>query len=228
MKIHIPLFRLIAYLSVVMLIPVPGRGAGCRRQQPDFVQILKKADALVTFPDTDFSAMYSFVQEVPGQSSTSKQAMVFRRDRENTYLIVMVQPEEDRGKGYLKSGNNLWYYARFVKPLDENLILSLAAQHGRVLTVEENVLAGGFGSAILELLADRGLTVAVKRLGIPDIFVEHGAPAILRRKYGLDADGILKGALSVLGSRPNRRRWSGARSTEPESLRCSRRGKGRD
>jgi len=89
--------------------------------------------------------------------------------------------------------------ARFVKPLDESLILSLAAKHGRVLTVEENVLAGGFGSAILELLADRGLTVAVKRLGIPDIFVEHGAPAILRQKYGLDADGILKGALSVLG-----------------------------
>jgi 1-deoxy-D-xylulose-5-phosphate synthase len=89
--------------------------------------------------------------------------------------------------------------ARFVKPLDENLILTLAAQHGRVLTVEENVLAGGFGSAILELLADRGLMVAVKRLGIPDIFVEHGAPAILRQKYGLDADGILKEALAVLG-----------------------------
>ncbi len=88
--------------------------------------------------------------------------------------------------------------ARFVKPLDENLILTLAAKHGRVLTVEENVLAGGFGSAVLELLADRGLAVAVKRLGIPDIFVEHGAPAILRQKYGLDADGILQGALTAL------------------------------
>ncbi len=64
---------------------------------------------------------------------------------------------------------------RFVKPLDEPLILSLAAQHGRVLTVEENVVAGGFGSAVLELLADRDLFgVQVKRLGIPDIFVEHG------------------------------------------------------
>ena len=73
--------------------------------------------------------------------------------------------------------------ARFVKPLDENLILTLAAKHSRVLTVEENVLAGGFGSAILELLADHGLTgVAVKRLGIPDIFVEHGAPEILRQE----------------------------------------------
>ncbi len=77
---------------------------------PDFVQILRKADALVTFPDTDFSAMYSFVQEIPGQGTSSKKAMVFRRDKDNTYLIVIVEPEEDRGKGYLKSGDNLWYY----------------------------------------------------------------------------------------------------------------------
>ena len=62
------------------------------------------------FPDTDFSALYSFVQETPGQGSSSKQAMVFRRDKENTYLIVIVKPEEDKGKGYLKSGDNLWYY----------------------------------------------------------------------------------------------------------------------
>ena len=76
---------------------------------------------------------------------------------------------------------------------------ALAAKHGRVLTVEENVLAGGFGSAILELLADRGLSgVSVKRLGIPDIFVEHGAPNILRQKYGLDADDILQAALAAL------------------------------
>ena len=88
--------------------------------------------------------------------------------------------------------------ARFIKPLDEDLILTLAARHGRVLTVEENVLAGGFGSAVLELLVDRELSVAVKRLGIPDTFVEHGSPAILRQKYGLNADGILKGALAAL------------------------------
>lgn len=89
--------------------------------------------------------------------------------------------------------------ARFIKPLDENLILTLAASHGRVLTVEENVVAGGFGSAVLELLADQGLFgVAVKRLGIPDTFVEHGSQDILRQKFGLDAAGILKGALELL------------------------------
>jgi 1-deoxy-D-xylulose-5-phosphate synthase len=89
--------------------------------------------------------------------------------------------------------------ARFIKPLDASLILTLAASHGRVLTVEENVLAGGFGSAVLELLADQGLFgVPVKRLGIPDTFVEHGSQDLLRQKYGLDAAGILKGALEIL------------------------------
>jgi 1-deoxy-D-xylulose-5-phosphate synthase len=88
--------------------------------------------------------------------------------------------------------------ARFVKPLDESLILNLAARRGRVLTVEENVLHGGFGSAVVELLMDRGLLVPVKRLGIPDIFVEHGSPSILREKYGLDAQGITQGALELL------------------------------
>jgi 1-deoxy-D-xylulose-5-phosphate synthase len=89
--------------------------------------------------------------------------------------------------------------ARFVKPLDEQLILTLAAQTGRVLTVEENIALGGFGSAVLELLADRDLTgIPVKRLAIPDTFVEHGTQDILREKYGLDAKGIVKSALALL------------------------------
>jgi 1-deoxy-D-xylulose-5-phosphate synthase len=89
--------------------------------------------------------------------------------------------------------------ARFVKPLDAQLILTLAAKCGRVLTVEENMAQGGFGSAVLELFSDHGLTgIAVKRLAIPDRFMEHGKPDILRKKYGLDGEGILKGALELL------------------------------
>ena len=89
--------------------------------------------------------------------------------------------------------------ARFIKPLDEQLILTLAAKFGRVLTVEENAAMGGFGSAALELLSDHGLTgIPVKRLAVPDQFMEHGKPDILRKKYGLDAEGILKGALELL------------------------------
>ncbi len=77
---------------------------------PDFGQMLRKADALVTFNDSDFSAVYTFVQDSPGQGTSTKQAMVFRRDHQNTYLIILVKPEDDKGKGYLKSGNNLWFY----------------------------------------------------------------------------------------------------------------------
>jgi Outer membrane lipoprotein-sorting protein len=93
------------------LLLIPGwLQAQSTAETPDFHQILKRADALVTFPDSDFSAVYSFVQETPGQGTSSKEAMVFRRDSQNTYLIVIVKPEADRGKGYLKSGDNLWYY----------------------------------------------------------------------------------------------------------------------
>ena len=85
--------------------------------------------------------------------------------------------------------------ARFVKPLDEELICSLASESKRVLTVEENALQGGFGSAVLELLGEKSLKeVAVRRLGIPDVFVEHGSQEELRHKYGLDAEGIAQAA----------------------------------
>ncbi|HAA90458.1 MAG: 1-deoxy-D-xylulose-5-phosphate synthase [Thermoanaerobacterales bacterium 50_218] len=80
---------------------------------------------------------------------------------------------------------------RFIKPLDEELILELAQQTGRVLTIEENVLAGGFGSAVLEFLGDRGYRGEVARVGIPNCFVEHGSPQLLRQQCGLDVQGIL-------------------------------------
>ena len=82
---------------------------------------------------------------------------------------------------------------RFLKPLDGDLIAEWAGKIGKILTVEENVLQGGFGSAVLELLQEEGLTsVHVKRLGIPDLFVEHGPPALLRAKYGIDEAGIYR------------------------------------
>jgi len=84
--------------------------------------------------------------------------------------------------------------SRFLKPLDGNLLCDWAKRTGKVLTVEENVLQGGFGSAVLELFQEKGLfSIQVKRLGIPDIFVEHGPQALLREKYGIDEKGIFKG-----------------------------------
>ena len=84
--------------------------------------------------------------------------------------------------------------SRFLKPLDGTLLCDWAKRTGKVLTVEENVLQGGFGSAVLELFQERGIfSIQVKRLGIPDTFVEHGPQTLLREKYGIDEKGILKG-----------------------------------
>jgi len=83
--------------------------------------------------------------------------------------------------------------ARFVKPLDLEVILSLAKKAKKIVTIEENVLLGGFGSAVLEALSDNGITdVRVARMGIGDLFVKHGARAIQRKKFGLDKEGIYK------------------------------------
>ncbi|HQE93297.1 MAG TPA: 1-deoxy-D-xylulose-5-phosphate synthase [Anaerolineae bacterium] len=82
--------------------------------------------------------------------------------------------------------------ARFVKPLDGDLLKSLALDFNRLVTVEEGVLAGGFGSAVLEMLETRGLNrVTLKRLGVPDEFVEHGERRIFLKRYNLDAAGIV-------------------------------------
>jgi 1-deoxy-D-xylulose-5-phosphate synthase len=84
--------------------------------------------------------------------------------------------------------------SRFLKPLDGDLLCDWAKRTGKVLTVEENVIQGGFGSAVLELFQEKGLfSIPVKRLGIPDTFVEHGPQALLREKYGIDEKGIFKG-----------------------------------
>ena len=81
--------------------------------------------------------------------------------------------------------------ARFAKPLDADLIVDIAKRVKRVLTVEENTLAGGFGSAVLQMLQARCLRdVQVRCLGIPDEFVEHASQPFLRAKYALDASGI--------------------------------------
>ncbi len=83
--------------------------------------------------------------------------------------------------------------ARFIKPLDQELILSLAQSVDLLLTLEEGALIGGFGSGVLELLeSHRPVRARVRRLGLPDLFIEHGSPEILRRKYGLALQGILE------------------------------------
>jgi 1-deoxy-D-xylulose-5-phosphate synthase len=91
--------------------------------------------------------------------------------------------------------------ARFVKPLAEDLILEWGRRCGAVVTAEDGCLAGGFGSAVAELLSDRGLAGEVKlaRLGYPDEYVEHGTPQELLDKYNLNAAGIAAAARALRG-----------------------------
>ena len=81
--------------------------------------------------------------------------------------------------------------ARYVKPLDP-AIAELAGRHSAAVTIEDGTAIGGFGDAVLEALADAGVSVPVRRLGLPDRFIEHGAQPLLLHKYGLDADGVVE------------------------------------
>ena len=90
--------------------------------------------------------------------------------------------------------------ARFVKPLDSDLIVELSIKIKKIIIVEEHVLDGGFGSAVLEMLADKGVTgFFLKRIGIKNIFVEHGPQNILRKDYEIDGDAIVKAAIDLHG-----------------------------
>ena len=94
---------------------------------------------------------------------------------------------------------------RFVKPLDVALVLELARAHDALVTVEENVVAGGAGSAVAEALAAAGVTVPLLQLGLPDAFVDHGEPAALLARHGLDADGIARAIEARFGRRDGTR-----------------------
>jgi 1-deoxy-D-xylulose-5-phosphate synthase len=94
--------------------------------------------------------------------------------------------------------------ARFVKPLDEELIVAEAARARRIVTVEEGCLPGGFGSGVLEALDRRGLVaegILVRRLGLPDAFVTHGDQARQRAELGIDAEGIARACRELAGDR---------------------------
>jgi 1-deoxy-D-xylulose-5-phosphate synthase len=94
---------------------------------------------------------------------------------------------------------------RFVKPIDRELLFRLATTHDLLVTVEENVVAGGAGAAVAEALSSDGLAVALLMLGLPDQFVEHGDPQVLLSDCGLDGAGITRAVrqrLENAGRRP--------------------------
>ena len=84
--------------------------------------------------------------------------------------------------------------ARFVKPLDTGILEMLAKDHCLFVTIEENVLTGGFGEQVMDYVSRAKLDVHVRNIGISDDYVEHGNVEVLRREVGLDCDAIVKQA----------------------------------
>jgi len=124
----------------------------------------------------------------------------------------MVYPAMEAAENLEKDGIEATVVnARFVKPLDAELILALAQTKRVIVTVEEAYLAGGFGSAVMELLEENNLLDKVKvvRMGVPDRIITHGDPKLLLAKYGLDADGIyqkVKETIEILEERKTGRK----------------------
>lgn len=107
-------------------------------------------------------------------------------------LGVMADPAEHAIQ-LLKATSNVsfaHYDMRFLKPLDENILHAVGKKFTKIVTIEDGVIKGGFGSAVLEFMSDNHYSVEVKRLGLPDTFIEHGTPQELYHMLKLDADGI--------------------------------------
>ncbi|MBA7506757.1 1-deoxy-D-xylulose-5-phosphate synthase [subsurface metagenome] len=127
------------------------------------------------------------------------------RDGEDVAIIAigaMVAPAFEAAHELASKGiESTVVNARFAKPLDSELIIGLTSRIKRIVTVEENALCGGFGNSVVDLLQKSGMSdIQVKSIGLPDEFIEQGAQAILRAKYGLDAKGIAQQVLTLFPS----------------------------
>ncbi len=96
--------RLLILLTLTLV------AASLSAQTPDFDAILAEIDELTTFGDGDFSAVYTIISEVPGEEREVTQARLFRRDANDQFLILILQPEVQRGQGYLQVDDNVWFY----------------------------------------------------------------------------------------------------------------------
>jgi len=134
------------------------------------------------------------------------------REGEDLLIIAIgstVYPALEAAEFLEKQGLNIGILdGRFIKPLDERLIIDKMKEYKKILTVEEQVLAGGFGSAILELANTNGLyDIQIKRLGLPDNFIEHGSQKRMRNIYKLDSHGIAEKALEFLSTKLEVSAW---------------------
>jgi 1-deoxy-D-xylulose-5-phosphate synthase len=100
--------------------------------------------------------------------------------------------------------------ARFAKPIDAGLMAQLAAEHDLLVTIEEGVLAGGFGSAVWETLNDAGATPRILRVGLPDRYVAHGKPLLLHEEVGFTGSRIAERVAAAISDSADPARSSGS------------------
>jgi 1-deoxy-D-xylulose-5-phosphate synthase len=150
------------------------------------------------------------ISEAPKKLEIGKGEVLREGDGEVALLAYgsMVYPAAQAAENLVKDGIEATVVnARFVKPLDADLIVKLAERNRVIITIEEAYLAGGFGSAVMELLEEKGLLDKVKliRMGVPDRIITHGDAKLLLAKYGLDADGIYQKAKETIEGLEERR-----------------------
>jgi outer membrane lipoprotein-sorting protein len=97
-------------IAIVLLVPVTVTAQDQEFSAAESRRILERVDALVTYPEDDFSAEYTVTEVRPGESTSRTQFVLFRRDRADSYTILIQEPAQDRGKGYLRIDDNLWLY----------------------------------------------------------------------------------------------------------------------
>jgi 1-deoxy-D-xylulose-5-phosphate synthase len=191
----------LSYLRLIPNITIMAPSSG-----DELVKMLKTAETMnspvaIRYPRGS-SNSEKFISYSEAQPISPLKAEVLRQGEDILIIAIgsMVEPsvkacEILEEKGYSPSLID----ARFVKPLDSELICSMAEKTDKIITVEENALNGGFGSAVLELFAENGINnQKIKRIGIKDAFVTQGKPDELKSLCELDTGGILKNALKLL------------------------------
>ena len=143
------------------------------------------------------------IDDIPVSLAVGKGEIVYDAENANLAIVAIgstIYPAVAAATKLKGEGINARVInARFVKPLDEGLLCETARSIKRIITVEENVLMGGFGSAVLELFEEKGIhDVIIKRLGIKDRFAEHATQKELRKLYGIDEEGIIAAAKSLM------------------------------
>lgn len=189
----------LTYLRAFPNITIMAPSNDVELSQMLYTALKMESPAAIRYPrgSVNISTTQDAVSDIP-----IGKAKLEREGKDNVVIVAignMVYPSIEAAKILENRGiSPTVINARFVKPIDKEM-LKLVLPYKYVITVEENALNGGFGSAVLEVIADENIKVkGVLRIGIPDVFVEHGSQDILRGIYGLDKSGISNSVLNFL------------------------------